>query len=392
MNLKKSLENRIRGWLPKAPTITAKTTTNAPNEQKTKPKTTSGPRLSYFIIFAILWILLAVLNISTRQYTTAITYFGGSVAIILVAFAYFKLKIRPRIIIGSILIATGILFALFDGLAEGIFGFPAIFLAPLFSVGAGPYAIGIAVFVVLVIVGVSLSLEGVSLKQLLTKKQILPYVVVAILLFLTGLAIVSGIVVDYVIGATFVIMGVLLIRGLRRFAVTKTALAVLFVSMVIFSSAAEGIYTVTYVSDAHYVTSAQVPSNVTTISLDVASAGDSINIYFNNDSANVCKIVFLQPYGPVVQNNGVSYYPRHSEDNNNGPSNVFNYTVNKEVVNVTAGADLNNIDVTLNENFRANITAYSYFGDITVHLPSGVNPIQFSNLKSQVGNVKVINS
>jgi hypothetical protein len=126
--------------------------------------------------------------------------------------------------------------------------------------------------------------------------------------------------------------------------------------------------------------------------LDVASAGDNINIYFNNGNDTVCQVAFLQPYGPVVQNNGASYYPRHSIDNVQGRPNVFNYTVENGFVNITAGADTNNINVTLNENFRANITAYSYFGDITIHLPAGANPIQLSNLKSQVGTVKILNS
>lgn len=391
MNVKKSLENRIRGWFPKDPTIPAKTTPNISNKQKVKPKTALGPRFSTAIIVAIIWILLGVLNILTRQYSASIVFFVGAPAIILVTYSYYKFQIRLRIIFGAILIAAGVLFALFNGSAEAVFGFPAIFIAPLFAAGVGAYVIAIAVFVGLVIVGLSLSRERVSLKQFLTKRQLLPYGVAAGLLFLTAVAIVSGITVDYVVAATFVIMGVLLIMGLRHFAVTRTALAMLLVSMVIFGSAAEGIYTATYVPTNNYLTSAQVPSTVTTINLDVASAEDNINIYFNNDSATVCQIVFLQPYGPVVQNNGAAYYPRYSSDNVNGPSNVFNYTVNNEVVYVTAGADLNDIVVTLNENFRANITAYSYFGDITVHLPAGINPIQSSNLKSQVGSVKVIN-
>ncbi len=222
----------------------------------------------------------------------------------------------------------------------------------------------------------------------------MPYCVSAAIIFLSYLVALSGTFFEYSISAAFLVMGVLVLKGLRRFAVTSVALVVLLISILFFGSALAGTYTTSYVAtESHYINSAQVPNNITTLNLAVGSVDGDINIYFTNNNSQVSHTVFLQQYGPVPRNGGVNYYPRFggNEGEPQEPNNTYSYGIENGFVGISAWTFSNNIDITVNQNFKVNLTSTVTFGNIVVHLPPGVNPIQHSNLQSRYGNTKTVN-
>jgi hypothetical protein len=185
-----------------------------------------------------------------------------------------------------------------------------------------------------------------------------------------------------------------LLSGLRRFAITSIALAALLISILVFGTALAGTYTTSYVAtENHYINRAQVPNNITTLNLAIGSEDGNINIYFANNNSQISHIVFLQQYGPVASNGGVQYYSRYGGDEGEPaePNSTYSYLVQNGVVGISAWTCTNNIEITLNQNFKVNLTCYVTFGNIVVHVPSGVNPVEHSNLYSHYGNTQTIN-
>ncbi len=174
------------------------------------------------------------------------------------------------------------------------------------------------------LIGVALSREGVSFRQFLSKRYLLPYGVAATFIFLSYLVIISGLELDYAIPATFIVMGILVLAGLRRFAVNATTLSVLLICILIFGNALSGIYTVTSIHEYHYITIAQVP-NVNTINLNVSTLQGNIKLYFNNDTTNLCHIDFVKEYGPVSVGPGMQYISKSGYNDYESPS-TFNFT------------------------------------------------------------------
>ncbi len=401
MNVKKSLESRIRGWFPKEPTLPKRYMGDTSEKPRRQPPKNKGSRLATMILVAVLGVFFGVADLFTRQYTTSIIYFASSAA--LIVFAYFFNKynfvIRPRVVFGVLFVALGVLFIFLNltqqpGAGDAIFGFAALFTVSLFSVqGILPLAIGL-----LVVLGVfALVLKNqkeIRVNPSLWKKQFLPYCVSAAIIFLGYLVALGGTFFEYSISVAFLVMGVLVLKGLRRFAVTSVALVVLLVSILFFGSALAGTYTTSYVAtESHYINSAQVPNNITTLNLAIGSNDGDINIYFTNNNSQVSHTVFLQQYGPVSRNGGVNYYPRFggNEGEPQEPNNTYSYGIENGFVGISAWTFSNNIDITVNQNFKVNLTSTATFGNIVVHLPPGVNPIQHSNLQSRYGNTKTIN-
>ena len=191
MNIKKSLESRIRGWLPKEPMLPKRFANNASEKPKAKPPKNKGSRAALVIVYALFAVFLGVTNFSTRQYSVAIAYWASAIAILLFAYFFYKYNfvIRPRIGFGVILLALGILFLFLSGAAEFFFGFFAIFTVPYFS--SVPivvtFLVALLIGLIFVILGLWLERE-LNFKQLLTKRRLLPYAVATLLIFYLEIA------------------------------------------------------------------------------------------------------------------------------------------------------------------------------------------------------------
>jgi hypothetical protein len=384
MNPIRYLKNRIRGWLPKEPALPRKYTSNSPDDQKPKQPSKSSRviRISLGLIFA----LLGFLYLFTRRYELASLYFAGAIGIIIIA--YLGWTVRPRTALGVLLIGLGAAVFFYNDIAMMLFGFPAILAPFLFSIGTlFTFWIVIALVVgVAVLVRANRKNGTVAnfLKRNLSKRLLLPYGVTAIFIFLTYIAVISGIQFAYAIPITFIISGVLVLKGLRRFAVTIPALAVLLISMLVFSSAAAGTYTITYVPENRFLTSEQAPT-VDTLNLAVKSVAGDIKLYFTNGDTQICHIAFVKEYGPIFSSRGAEYHSQSNYDSE--PATGFNYTIDNGEVNITASSYTVLVNITVNQNLKLNFNFYTYFGDITVETPPTVNSIQTMNLTSQLGAV-----
>ena len=282
----------------------------------------------------------------------------------------------------------GVAILFYSPIATFIFGSLAIIPSLLFFFGENLTSVVAVALVVGVGYVVWLLIRVPRLRKYLSKRYLLPYGVVGIFAFLTYIAIISGIQIEYAVPATFIIAGFLLLKGLRRFAVTIPTLIVLLLSMLILGAAVAGMYTVTYVPENRYLTRAQVP-DADTVNLQVKSVVGNIRVYFTNDQTQVCHIAFIKEYGPIVSDRGEQYHDKSSYDTETATS--FNYTVENREANVTTWSYTVLVNITLNQNLKYNLNFDTYYGDITINVPVGVNSIQSTNLTSQIGNVKIIN-
>jgi hypothetical protein len=388
MNLKKSLENRIRGWLPKEPALPRNTASNSPDAQRSKPSSKPSSQRAIRISLGLVLALLGILYLLTRQYGLAGLYFASAIGVVIAA--YFGWTVRARTAVGVLLIGFGVAGFFYYDTAIMLFGFVAILAPFLLSIGklfAFWILIGLAIGVAFLVRANRKNGAVVKfLRSNLSRQRLLPYGIATTLIFLTYLAVVSGVEFAYAIPMAFIISGVLVLKGLRRFAVTIPALAVLLISMLVFGAAVAGTYAVTYVPENRFLTTAEAP-NVDTLNLAVKSVAGGINVYFTDDDSQLCHIAFVKEYGPVFSSRSAEYHSPNSYDKE--PATVFNYTIEKGEANITASSYTVLVNITVNQNLKLNFNLYTYFGDITVEAPPAVNSIQTMNLTSQLGAVKL---
>lgn len=156
--------------------------------------------------------------------------------------------------------------------------------------------------------------------------------------------------------------------------------------MLILGSAVAGTYTVTYVSENRYLTSAQAP-NVDTINLQVKSVEGDIKLYITNDDTQICHIAFVKEYGPIISSKSGTYHTESNYDSE--PASGFNYTIENRELNVTASSHTTLVNITVNQNLQSSFNLYTYYVDITVDVPPAVNTIQKMNLTTQLGDIRV---
>jgi len=272
MNPLRYLEKRIRGWLPKEPALQRKYASNSPSEQKPKQPNKQSRSLRLLrLSLGLFFVLIGIVNFVAKQYELASLWFAGAIAVIIIA--YFGWSVRPRTAVGALLITLGGAMFFYNDLAVIAFSSATVFTLLLIDI-----ANVLAFWIVIgLLIGIAYAVWAFRkrsdfLRNNLSKKRLLPYGVAALFVFLTYIAIVSGIQFAYAIPVTFIISGALMLKGLRRFAVTIPALAVLLISVLVFGSAVAGTYTVTYVSEDRFLTSAEAPA-VDTLNLAVKSVG-----------------------------------------------------------------------------------------------------------------------
>ena len=213
----------------------------------------------------------------------------------------------------------------------------------------------------------------------------------AALFFLAYLMLNSGIQFTYAIPISFVVAGVLVMKGLKRFAITLPAFAVLLISMLVLGGATAGPSVITSVSEDHVITTAQIPS-INAINITARSVEGGIKLYFSDDNSEACKIQFVKEYGAVAVGSGVQYNGPSAY--NNEPASIFYYYVNNSELYVIADSFTTLMNITVNKNLIGNFSLYSYFGDLKANVPSNVNTVQTLNLTSVSGteNLKVSNT
>ena len=291
------------------------------------------------------------------------------------------------VLVGFLLIILGVLGFVFNDLALATVQNIALFV-PLVSFVGYLFAFWIVVGAVVIVVILVRShvISKAFVQRNLTKRRLLPYGVSAIIIFSAYLASNSDVQFAYAIPITFLVSGIMVVKGLKRFAVTLPAFAVLLVSILVLGCSVAGVYAVTYISEDRFLTSAQTP-NVDTVNLSVKSVAGDIRLYFVNDNTQICHIAFAKEYGAIFSSNGAEYHGPANYDNE--PATSFNYTVENGHVNVTAWSYTVLVNITVNQNLKLNLDFYTYFGDITVEAPPPVNSIQTMNLTTQLGDVKL---
>jgi hypothetical protein len=315
-----------------------------------------------------------------KRYDFASLWFAG--AIVAIILSYFKWNVRPRTALGGFLIGLGVAFFFYYDFAVFLFGSLSVFAWMFIYFGS---ILWFPALLVTGFVAYAVWIRRSQIRNGLTERRLLPYGSSAALIFLTYIAVVSGIQFAYAIPLTFIISGILVLKGLRRFTVTIPALAVLLISMLFFGAAVAGMYSLNYVPENRYLTAAQA-ADVDTINLTAKSVGGDIKVYFTDDDAQICHIAFVKEYGPIISDRGAEYHSQSYYDSE--PATSFNYTIENREVNITAASYTVLVNITVKQNLKLNLNLYTYFGDITVEAPPTVNNIQTMNLTSQLGTVK----
>ncbi|MGD0405635.1 MAG: hypothetical protein ABSB10_03170 [Candidatus Bathyarchaeia archaeon] len=392
MNKRKLWRTVSRGWFPKEPTPLRKYTPNPPEDQKPKQPSQQSRSLRG-IVFGLLFALIGIMNLFTRQYVIASLYLGLGITSAVLGYVAqrWQIRIRPRIGLAVFLIGLGVITFFYSDIATLIFESVAM-IASLISFGLGP-AFGLWILVALLVgltyiyLAITKQDAHINTKKNLSKRYLSPYGAAAIFLFLTDIAVISSVEFDYAIPIAFIIAGILVLMGLGRFAVTKPALIVLLISILLLGSAVAGMYTVTYISENRYLTKSQA-LNVDTVNLTVNSMEGDIRIYFTNDSTQICHIAFVKEYGPIISDRGAQYNTKSNYDTE--PASFFNYTIENGKANITARSYTTLVNITVNQNLKYDLNFFTYFGEIRVYVPPGVNSVHSTNLASRWGDVKIV--
>ena len=318
----------------------------------------------------------------SKQYDFASLWFAGAIGIAIVT--YFGWTVRPRTALGVFLIGSGVAVFFYYDFAVFLFGSLPVF-AWMFIYSTSILWFPALLVTAFVAYAIWIRRNQIRIRNSLTERHLLPYGVSVAFIVLAYIAVVSGIQFAYAIPLTFIASGILVLKGLRRFTVTIPALAVLLISMLLFGSAVAGMYTVTYVSEDRYLTSAQAP-DVDTMNLTAKSTVGDIKVYFTDDDEQICHIAFVKEYGPIISDKSSEYRSQSHYDSE--PATSFNYTIENREVNVTSASYTVLVNITVNQNLKLNLDLYTRFGDITVEAPPKDNSIQTMNLTSQYGTVK----
>jgi len=340
---KESLEKRIRGWFPKEPKLPKRYYRNVSEKEKTSVLDKPISQLSLDTILSM--------------------------------------------VVGFMLILIGAVGFVFVGSALAALQSIALFAPLVFTLGslfAFWIVVGAIVLVVVLVVNRTLSKD--FFRKNFTIRRIIPYFVAAVLLFLSYLVSESGVQFEYAIPIAFVVGGVLVIKGLKRFAVTLPAFAALLISILALGCVTAGPTTLTYTSEDHFITPTQAP-NINAINITARSVAGNINLYFTSNSSEVCEIQYLKEYGIVTVGRGVQYNGPSAYDNE--PASVFYYSVNNRELYVIADSYTTVMNITVNENLIGNFSLYTYFGNIAVDVPPNVHTVQTLNTTSILGIVNV---
>jgi hypothetical protein len=215
MNTKKRLANFIRGWLPKEPALPRKQKQISQNNENVKKPKYKSHSFQRGIIFCIFYILTGLMHLFSKRYDFAIL--GFACAIIAIPVAYFGWTVRPRTALGVFLIGLGFAVFFYYDFAVFLFGSLPVFASLLI------YLVSILWFPALLVttfVAYAIWIRRSQIRNNLNERHLLPYGASAAFIFLTYIAIISGIEFAYAIPLTFIISGILVLKGLRRFTVT----------------------------------------------------------------------------------------------------------------------------------------------------------------------------
>ncbi|MGA2385546.1 MAG: hypothetical protein ABSG33_03330 [Candidatus Bathyarchaeia archaeon] len=338
---KKSLRDRIRGWFPQDPKLSSKYA----EKQKDEKRTDVLNRPLYEVNF-----------------DTIVT-----------------------VLPGFLLVLFGILGFVFNDLALATVQSIAMFVPLGFFIGyLFTFWIVVVAIIAIVVLVRTHTVNRAFFKRNFTKRRLLPWGISAILIYSTYLASNSGTELAYAVPITFLVSGVIVFLGLKKFAVTLPAFAVLLICMLVFGCAVAGANTVTYVWEDRGLTAAQAP-NVNAVNLTARSMEGDIRLYFTADASQVCKIQYMKEYGVVTTSVGTQY---HGPSQYVGePASGFNYTIDNHEANILATSYTTLINITVNQNLEGNFNFYTYYGDITVNVPPNVGTIQKLNLTSVLGAV-----
>ena len=396
MNLEKAFESYLRGWFPQEPALRVKSKASVQEKMPQQQQNNRLLRVVFAVITGLIYLFTATISLVAANYVLALINFAGSALLLTLAYGIYKynLSVRARFAVASAFMLMGAISIFFNDAFLGIFAFPGLFATSLLGSSWGvAIFLGIVtvILVCLTIIAWLLQKERLLLSvpdNPATKRQLLkPFTAAAIMIFSTYLVIISGLEYEYAIPLTFIIIGVLVLRGLGRFAITTPAFLALVACMLLLGATAAGAFTVTYVSENYYLTTKQAP-NADLVNVTVKTLQADIRVYFTDDDSKICQVAFIKQYGPTAVGRAFEFHPKNNYDRQ--PANNFNYIIQDGQVIVYADSYRTLVNVTLNQNLKYNLTCFSYFGGITISSSPEITSIQSSNLTSQWGYVQTL--
>lgn len=223
MKRKTTIEKCIRGWFPKEPTLPGKYTPNQPEKQMTLQPSNKRSRFWRGIISVILLIAFGIYSLIYGQPAIGAISIAFAPAFFIIL--YWEKKKHTLIVastlVGMLLISTGMVTFFYGEIAITVFASVLVLTLALLTIGS-MFLFWIIIAVVIGIVWL-VRVQGrnkEALRRQLSKRRLEPYGVAALFIFLTYIAVISGIQVVYAISITFIISGLLMLKGLRHFAMT----------------------------------------------------------------------------------------------------------------------------------------------------------------------------
>jgi len=196
--------------------------------------------------------------------------------------------------LGFLLIMIGILGFIFNDLALATVQNIAMLLPLAGMIG---YFFGFWLGIILIIVTVVLlathAISGATLKRNLTRRRLLPYGISAILLVFASYYPSARFQFSYAIPIAFVVSGVLVIKGLKKFTVTLPAFIMLLISMLVLGCVMAGPNVVTYSSQSRSIAFSQIPT-ITAINITARSVEGDVRLYFTDNSSQACNVQYVQ--------------------------------------------------------------------------------------------------
>ena len=345
--MKENLQNRIQGWLPREPKLPGKYAGDRAEKKQSfldKPISQLSPDVVLGWALGFLLILVGIVGFIFNDWALGAVQ---SVAILLPA----------------------------AGLVGYFFGF----------------WLGIAAIILLVVLAANHTITGARLKRNFTKRRLLPYGVTAILFAVAYLYSGTALQFSYAIPVAFVVSGILVIKGLKKFAITLPAFGVLLISMLVLGCVMAGPTVVTYSSETRSVAFSQIP-RIDAINITARSVEGDVRLYFDDNSSEACHIQWIKEYGVVTVGSGTDYNSpsTYAEE----PAPVFYYSVTDGTLYVICDSYMTLMNITVNRNLLGNFSLYTYFGDVSADVPANVGSVQTLNLTSilATSNLKISNT